>query len=266
MADYYYLASLLPPLAIGHVPPMSFLELKELFAINLNKEDQKKVRKFLTLIDMENLRAFWAHEPHDNRGNYTKAEIEHSLEELAWPNGQEFPSYLKDFVEKYKSDKEKVEHFSFLMSDFLKIESEKEEEDSFLSRYFAFERDLRLVLVGFRAKKLNRDLYAELQFEDPSEPIIAEILAQKDAPTYEPPFEFKDLKPIFFEFIDSPLELHKALLAYSFNYIEALVANDHFSIDRILGFMARLLLVEKWLELDMNEGLAIIRKVEGNIQ
>lgn len=265
MAEYYFLASLLPSLAIGHVPDLDFHELKELFRINLTDEDKEKVHQLLSLIDLENLRAFWAKQSHDPRGNYSRAEIEQSLQDKSWPGDLEWPSYLKEFIEKYHDDKEKIEHFSELLSTFLKVEASMLEE-GFLKEYFIFLREWNLIMVGFRAKKLGRNLAKELQYEDPKDPIVAEILAQKDAPVYEPPYEYKELKSIFLEFSEFPLELHKALLAYSFRVVEELCGNEFFSIDRLLGFMARLLMVEKWLELDMQKGLAILGKIEENIR
>lgn len=264
MAEYYFLASLLPPLAIGHVPDINFSELKELFRVNLTDKDLEKVQKFLSAIDMENLRAFWAKQTHDSRGNYSRAEIEQAIQDKAWPGDVEFPDYLQEFIEKFHDDKERVEHFPELMSTFLKKRAE--EEEGFLKDYFTFLRDWALVMVGFRAKKLGRDISKELQYEDPQETIVAEILAQKDAPVFEPPFEYRELKPIFLDFAEFPLELHKALLAYSFNKIEELYGSTLFSIDRLLGFMARLLIVERWLELDMQQGLVMVGKIEGNIK
>jgi hypothetical protein len=67
-------------------------------------------------------------------------------------------------------------------------------------------------------------------------------------------------------YADFPLELHKALLAYSFDKIEELYGNKLFSIDRILAFMARLLIVERWLELSVQEGITMIKKIEGSIR
>jgi len=264
MSEYYFLTSLFPPLVIEHVPALNFFELKELLSINLSAKDFEKVEKFLSIIDMDNLRAFWAKEPHDKRGNYTREEVEHALAHLAWPEDKEFPDYLKEFIEKRPDDKKKVEEFAILMSQFLKEGAE--EEEGFLSEYFAFERGLRLVLVGFRAKKLGRNISKEFQYEDATEPLIAEILAQRDAAVFEPPFEFRELKAIFLSFSEFPLELHKALLAYSFGKIEEFYGSSLFSMDRILGFMARLLIVERWLELDMQEGITMIGKIEGNVR
>lgn len=264
MKEYYFLASLLPTLEIGHIPTLSFPELIDLLSINLAPEDWAKVREFLRLVDIENIRAYWTDEDFDPRGNVPASEMEQALLYQAWPGGEEFPLYLKDYLDKYHSNEERIYHFSLLLNQFFIHESEL--ESGFLADYFAFQRELRLVLLGFRAKKLKKDVSLELQYEDPTDPIVAQILAQKDAKVYEPPFEFKELKPIFEEYANSPIDLHKAVYEYEFKTLVELWGGELFTIDRILNYMARLLLVERWLELDVQRGMQVIDTVEKEIR
>jgi hypothetical protein len=263
MNNYYFLASLLPPLEIGHVPTLNYKELKGLMDSNLATKDQKKIREFLSQIDLENMRAFWAQEPFDHRGNFTKKQIEHALDDFRWPTGAPFPLYLIDYLSRYKTNEERLAHFSLLMSQFFIHMIETQE--GFLRDYFAFQRELRLVIVGFRAKKWNKDLAAQLQYEDPNDPIVAQILAQKDANNYEPPFEYKELKPIFYEYSNAPWDLNKALYEYQFRSIIELWGYEPFTIDRILNYLARLILVERWLELDVQKGMQIVDTIEREI-
>lgn len=264
MAEYYFLASLLPPLEIGHVPSLGFKELKELLRVNLTKEDKEKVTAFLRLIDLENLRRLWTGEPLDKRGNLTQEELEIVSNEKQWPEETPFGSVFHDFLEKYKTTEERIRAFSFLMGKFLDEQSGA--FDGFLGSFFEFERAMRLVFLGFRAKKLDKNVVHELQYEDASDTLVAQIIAQKDAKGYEPPFEFKELKPLFDQYEDNPLELHKALVAFRFNEMLEMASGAHFSIERILGYMARLLLVEKWLELNVQEGISVIDKIEGYVK
>jgi hypothetical protein len=263
MNDYYFLASLLPPLEIGHVPTLDFHELKMLMSSNLTKSDQNKVEEFLSQIDLENMRAFWAQEPFDHRGNISEEQMEYALKDFSWPTGRPFPPFLTDYLEKYHSSEERLSHFPLLISQFFVYMIETEE--GFLRDYFAFQRELRLTLVGFRAKKWGKDVAAELQYEDSSDPIVAQILAQKDAKDYEPPFEYKELKPIFDEYADAPWELNKALYEYQFRHIIELWSSEPFTIDRILNYLARLILVERWLELDVQKGIQVVDTIEREI-
>jgi hypothetical protein len=99
---------------------------------------------------------------------------------------------------------------------------------------------------------------AELQFEDPDDEIVAQILAQKDAKTYEPPERYSDLKALFEEHYDAPMELYQGLCEYRFEKIVQMYGIDVFSIDRILAYLARLIIVEKWLDLDKKKGIQVV--------
>ncbi len=263
MKEYYFLAALLPQLEIGHIPALGMSELKELLYVNLIGQDWLLTKRFLRQIDMENFRAFWRKEPVDSRGNLSRDEIGKALIDQAWSETEEFSDYLVDYLNKYQEDAERVAHFHRLFVDYLADEIESNE--GFLKEYFTFQREWQLVIVGFRAKKMGRDIAAELQFEDASDPVVAQILAQKDAPTYEPPFEYRELRPLFEEHLQSPMELHQALYAYRFQEIVERWGEELFTIERMLNYMARLILVEKWLELDIQKGIAVIDKIEKGV-
>ncbi|MBI3900942.1 MAG: DUF2764 family protein, partial [Chlamydiia bacterium] len=77
--------------------------------------------------------------------------------------------------------------------------------------------------------------------------------------------EYKELKPIFEEFGESPFELYKSLCEYQFDHIVELWGGEIFTLDRILNYMARLILVERWLELDVQKGIKIVDAIEKEI-
>lgn len=265
MKEYYFLAGLLPPIEIGRVPSLGYSELQELLRINLEPEELARVHAFLRLIDFENMRALWSNEPFDRRGNvHSPEEMEQALLNREWPNREEFPLYLQDYLDKYQSVSDRLKHFPYLMTLFFNHEIETQE--GFLNAIFQFYREFRLVLLGFRAKKVGKDPTAELQYEDSSDPIVAQILAQKDAKVYEPPFEYRDLKPIFDEYGNNPIELHRALTEYQFKYIVENWGTELFSIERILNYLARLILVERWLELDVQKGMEVIDMIEKDVK
>jgi hypothetical protein len=252
--QYVYLAVGLPPLSFDSPPEISFAELETLLRDNLTHKDYQKTRLLRRLYDILNLRAFWLGEPLDPHGGMDENQIE---EALALQMG--FPEYVYDFILRHRTKEERLRHFPSLLSSFFKESAA--ETKGFLRDYLRFEREWRLVFAGFRAKRLGRDLSVELQYEDPQEELIAQMLAQKDAKTYEPPERYRELKVLFEKYEDDPLGLERALDEYSFNFIEdqlSLGLKDTFSIDRILAYMAQLILVEKWFELDKKKGSEII--------
>lgn len=251
MMNYYFLGTLLPELHIGEPPEIGFREYERLLKENLSAADFAKTHTIRNIFDIINLRFYWKGEPLDQFGNY----IESDLEE-AFATRSMLPPYVFDFMEKYEGKSDRLHHFPALLSTF--FTKEIEQSSGFFKAFLMLERELRLVLAAFRAKKLKRDIFSELQYEDPEDPIIAQILAQKDAAVYEPPEKYEQLKLIFDKYQNQPLELQKAFIEFRFDKIEEMLGLDFFSADRILAYLVELILVEQWQQTDRQKGLKIV--------
>jgi len=251
---YYFLLAALPPLSFKAPPEMSFGQLKDLLTLNLSPTDLKRFRTLLRPIDLYNVRALWLGMPMDERGNLNAKELEEAL--LV----RDLPLYLTEYLDRYETTAERLKVFPSLTASLFREGAEK--MSGFLKRYYAFERDLRLVLSALRAKGTKRDIVRELQFEDPGDPLVASILAQKDAADFLPPKEFEDLKILFVEKGDDPEKLNRAILEYRMKRIEEMEdESDPFSIDRILGYAARFLIVDSYRQLDWEKGRMEVEKL-----
>lgn len=254
MVNYYYLGTVLPPLSLDSPPEISFEEFERLLRDNFTEKDYRKVRVLRHLYDQLNLQALWLGEPLHPQGEFDETALEDAI--LSQTG---LPDYVYDFLSKHESKDERLRYFPELLSRTFKIEAA--EAEGFLREYLEFEREWRLVFVGFRAKKLGRDIARELQYEDPDDDLVAQVLSQKDAKVYDPPEKYAELKGLFEAYGDDPLALQKAIDQYRFNYIENLVGMDVFSTDRILAYMVQLIIVEKWFALDKNKGIEIVDKI-----
>lgn len=252
--DYYFIAASLPELQVGYPPELTFQQFEQLLKDNMMKEDYAQAEVIRRYYDIQNIRRFWRGKPLDARGNLNENELEDSL-----LTQMGLPEYVFRFMEKYETQESRLHHFPELIETYFSREQER--VTGFLAWLLEFEREWRLVLLGFRAKELGRDLAHELQYEDPNDEIVAQILAQKDAKTYEPPSRYEGLKVLFEEHADDPLALHKALSEYRFEKLEEAYGVAVFSIDRILAYMAQLIIVERWLELDKKQGLEIVDQI-----
>lgn len=251
MANYYFVGVLLPELQIGTPPEITFEEYKRLLHDNLESHDYALTYILRRYYDIENLRSIWREEPLDVYGNLDEGHLE---EALLYP--ELFPNYIRAFMEKYEDKTERLRYFPELISAYFREESAQAK--GFLKEYLVFERQLRLIQTAFRARYLNRNLLEELQFENPEEPFIQQLLAQKDANQFEPPERFEELRPIFEAHYSSPIDLHKALCEFRFKKVEELIGNQVFTIDRLLGYMVQLILVERWEALDHEKGNQLI--------
>lgn len=255
MGNYYFTAASLPSLILGEKPEISFEQLQERLKINLTAGDFAKVATLRRLIDLENIRQLYLNLPLDLRGNLNEKELDEALliKDL-------LPQYVFDFLDQFEEKQEKLRFFFGLLATYYLEEIANSPSNSFIRRYLCFERDLRLVLVGLRSKKLKTDLSFQLQFEEVSDPTVALILAQKDAESFDPPQEFADLKEQLSHCGDDPWQQFQVVARYRFNRIEELAGYLLFSIDWILGFVARLLIAEKWVLLDAERGKAIVTR------
>lgn len=252
MAKYYFVGTLLPSLSFDSPPEMSFAKLEVLLHDNLTPRDYEKTLVIRRYYDILNLRSLWLGEELDPKGELTPGALEEALISRVG-----LPDYVYDFVDRHPKIEDRIRHFPFLLANF--FQSAENLKDPFLRFYLNFERELRLVMTGFRAKKLGRDLSVELQYENPEEDLIAQLLAQQDAKSYEPPEKYKDLKVLFEKYGDDPLALQKALDEYRFAIIENVVGlEDVFSIDRLLAYLAQFVVIEKWFELDKAKGIQIV--------
>ncbi len=256
MANYYFLAASLPPLSLGEKPDLSFEELISRLAINLEKKDLQKMVVFRRWIDLNNIRALYLEDAIDPRGNLNEKELDQAL-----LLQDDLPDYVFDFLGRFESVQEKLRFFPGLLAAYFREEIPFQE--GFLRRYLEFERSWRLVLVGIKAKEFGRDLVQELQFEDLKDPLVMDLLAQKDAMTYDPPPELLSLKEKYLACGPDPFLQFKEVSKWRFKQIEELATEPLFSIDWILSYMAQLLIVEQWNELDPEKGEIILEAFVG---
>ncbi len=251
MGNYYYLANSLPPIEFPYRPEVSFVTLQDSLILNLSKEDQGKVRVLRLFVDLCNIRPLLQEEEIDPRGNLKEKELEEAiLSETV------FPEYVFDFLRKYESLADKLKAFPFLLAQFFQEEIPK--QDCFLRTFFEFEREWRLVVLALRAKQLRRDFLKELQFEDVHDPFVMQILAQKDSETYDPPIEYQEIRDLLHSCGPDPWQQNKSLCSYRFYKIQEMVSDRQFSIEWILAYLAELMILEYWNELDEAKGRAIL--------
>jgi hypothetical protein len=251
VARYYFVVLSLPPLTFGSRPEMSYKELKLTLDMNLTPRDAKRFQILMQPIDLYNIKALWQSLPLDDRGTIPTKELEEAL--LVRDN---LPTYLLEFLEKYDTQEDRLRYFAYTYAAML-----RRKYPGFLGWYIQFEREVRLVLTALRSKKWKKDLLKELQFEDSKDPFVMQILAQKDAPDYDPPAEYQDLKELFLKHAHDPKELNLAILKYRFDKIGEIEGQEHFTLDRILAYTARLLVLEKMTNLESPKAKEMIENL-----
>lgn len=251
LKEYYFVAASLPPLQIGKPAEISFADFDRLLKLNLSDHDYEQALAIRRYSDLQNIRNFLNGEELDPHGIYNEKEIEGALLSRVG-----YPAYVFDYLDKYENTEDRLKNMPELLS--VHYQKEIKHASGFLKEYMQFERDWRRIFAVLRAKKMGRDVAEELKYEDPNDTLMMQILEEKDAKSFEPPPQYSDLKAIFEEHSDSPMGLHQALYEYRFQKIDQMCGIELFTLERILGYMIQLILVEKWEKLDQKKGLNFI--------
>lgn len=249
---FYYLASSLTPLEFGDLPECGFLDLLDKFTMSLSQSEGKSFRVLRLYYDLENIKKILLNSSapldFDIRANLGKKELLEALEHRTF-----FDEYVFDFFDAYSSSKDRLEHFSKLVSDYFKYEAEK--TTGFLQSYLLFERDYRLILSAFRAKKLKRNMESVFAFESDKDPIIETILNQRDSPYFEAPAGYEELQEMLVSSKDKPLYQYRHLAEYRFNTVRSMVHDKPFTLDYLMSYAVRVSILED---------LANLNEIKGN--
>jgi len=259
MSRYFFLGSILPSIRVGSEPGILFDDLMTLYKDNLGSSDLEKVKAIRGYIDLKNIQNLLKKEEIDHRGNLSEKELDEAI-----INQEGLPSYLFDFLEEYQEVPEQLRNYSKVFISFFKQMDKKHR--GFLREYFRFERSWRVLLAGYRAKKLGVDPAVALQHEDFHDPLIAEILAQKDAPFFEFPFEYVELGEKLKDVGQEPDKQYQLMADFRFHRIRDMVQDHPFSIDYLLGYLVQLMIVEDVFALDEKRGSENLNEmVKGNL-
>lgn len=255
---YYYLSASLTPLEFGDMPDIGFMELMERYNVNLSASDKKQLEVIRLFFDLENIKRIYNYrsEPFhiDPRGNLSKNELKKALEEQTF-----FPLYVYDFFREHEAGRDVVLHYAQLLSTYYKEEAEN--WGGFIKEYLEFERNLRLILTGVRAKKLKKVMQNEFILEDLHDPVIATLLNQKDSPYFEAPAGYEELQEMLLVVKDNPMQQYRQLAEYRFRKVREMVASRSFTIDYLLGYAIRVSILEDLHALDSAKGREVLNSI-----
>lgn len=252
MTQYFFLSSLLLEQSFIDSSSMNFDNLDSLLSLNLNKKDYQKWIILKRFFDLENFAFLWTQkEITHSFGEVTQVNVEQLLSEGRWSNYDLFEDFFLDFLNSYQTNDLRLLNYSVLVRSFLLY---YQDYDFFFSKYFRFKMDLRVVFAGYRAKNLGFDISYVLREEDAHDPIVYQLLMQKDSKVFEPPLEYMDLKPIFDEFRYNSVALRQALINYEKNKLEDMFESDCFSSSLVLSRAVGYLLTYKYELRDSTEG------------
>ncbi|MFV0290583.1 MAG: DUF2764 family protein [Mangrovibacterium sp.] len=262
--NYYYLVAGLPDILLGDKRKgFGSVELLNSLREELNTSDYALARSLYLPFDHTNFlnKKYTSKASFDERGVYSEEEIEKLLSKRTIESieGQEFPNYLLRLAEKIDDHEElsrseaEVElttaYYDYLLSF----------KNKFLSHYVAFERNMKNVFIALNGRKYDIDVSHE--FVDGDE-ILADALRKSRARDFGLLGEIDRLEEML-KLFDNPnlQERGFKIDQLKWDYIEELNFFNYFTVEKLLGFIYKLLLVERWMDLSPEEGKKLFERL-----
>lgn len=254
--NYYCLIAGLPELlADDKKIPFALRDFKEELKIYLTEEDFKLVELFFLAEDNKTLLSLMSKkEPKESAiSNFSPAFIEDQLKEP-----ETLPSYMCEFIENHNSEIKKYEvseenELAWMFYDYL-----IREENAFISSWFEFDMNLRNLTTGLNCKKYNLNIDREIIGEND----FAQSIRSSNVKDFglSVDYDFVE-KVISLLDKDDLIEKERGLDLLKWEFLDEKTTFEYFSIEKVLSFLIKLMIIERWSKLDNESGKMVFHEL-----
>nr|WP_319265478.1 DUF2764 family protein [uncultured Draconibacterium sp.] len=217
---------------------------------------------FLPFDNLNLLNVFFGqNKPNFFPGNIAKHELEFQFS----PENEEIrlPDYMKTFISWMKGMDRKhagLEDENILTSLF--YEHALDCPNPFLQDWFCFELNLKNIFTAFNCKKYNYEPEIHLLEVEGNDSVYSLLIENKLKADY-----FEELLPHheeLFKIAESNMEWiekERAVDKIKWEYLDENTFFHFFTIEKVLAFTIKLLLIERWMKLDKETGKELLDKL-----
>ena len=255
--EYHYLVAGLPDIVIGQSKvALKVADFKAELRHFLHPEDFDLVEMLFLRFDNQNLLNLLqkTDAPWDAMGKFSPEQLEQGMDDAAIG----LPEYLKVFHAAFKDDTPLVTGMSWENQlTQLYYDHVIDHTDDFLKAWFTFERDLKNILAAISARRHDLPLEGQLIGKNEVTEAVRKSHARDFGLANEHPYLEKLLK---IEEQTDILDRERTITQLKWSQIDDLNTFNYFTIDKILGFLLKLISFERWANLDPETGKEIFRK------
>lgn len=263
--QYYYLVAGLPELSFeADNRKFDFVGIREWLKRNLEGQDLDMLDSLSLHYDNDNVLSYIS-----KRNVYNeRGLVPQSAYEDIKANRTLFPSYINDLFDMLYSEKEEDEQNSDDEDEQKKKTVEVELynrfyayvgsfKNEFLQKWFSFDRMLRNILAATNARKLEKDVASVLVGNDSINQQLSQSLAADFGLRGELVLMDK-LVPILE--IDNLFEREKKIDLLRWDYIDELNTFNYFNVDKVLGYLLKAEMIDRWIKIDPTLGDALLKR------
>jgi len=267
--NYYCLIAGLPDILLEDKKTGQFLNgYRQLLSESLHPDDLKLISLLYLPFDHKNIVSvyFKQNTPFDNRANYNLEDVEILIDkrriELNEPSV--FPNYINEVVESVITSDEPTSPniLEFLLSkaywNYLSTNKNK-----FIKRLAEYEITQRNVFTALNTRKHNINVNNQLVGDNE----ITEALIRSKSRDFGLAGEIDNIEQMILIFEnDNLLERELKIDTLKWQFIDDSTFFNYFSIEKLLGFTAKLLLVERWIGLEHESGQMLFAKLLNDLK
>lgn len=264
--NYYCLVAGLPDIIIeGNKPGETSHEFKNELAEQLHTSDYKLAELLYLNYDNNNLLNLLLKQENQfiTLGNYTEEYLEEQIKE---------PTNIVDYMKQMIFNIKTETSGNFNLSSENELQSLYYEyvlqvKNDFLEQWFKFDRDIKNILTAVNCRKYGYDTEKQLipvKHKNEVYETLIKSTPKADLLADEVPYVEKILQIAESEMDIS--EKEKALDNIKWKFLDEHTFFNYFTIEKILSFVIKLNIVERWIELDDETGKALFTRLINDIK
>ncbi len=201
----------------------------------------------------------------DDRGNLSQETIEQLKDKknIDSVDLESVPSYIRDFIETYHQ----TEALNYYQAELLLTESYfahlENHSNSFIQEMGIFFNALNNIKVAYNGRKFEKNIDKQLIGDNE----LTHTLKKTRTRDFGVSTMLNDIETLIQIFeVENSVEREFKIDNYIWNYMEDLTFFHYFTIERILAFIIKLLIVERWLPLDEEKGKEMFNQLVTELQ
>ena len=246
----------------------SSVELRNYLREELHPSDFELAKLFYLPFDHENLirLLFEGEFEWDDRGNYSRETMEQFVDkkQFEYIDASAFPSYFIDFIEFYHDDEEefpKIAAVKFLTEGWYKTLAES--GNDFVAEFGEYKQNMANIILALNGRKYDIPFEEAIIGDDE----VTHALKRSRARDFGLANEINDIETIVQVFeIENMLDRELKLDNLTWQFIDENTFFNYFTIEKVLGLVQKVFIVERWFELDKEKGQQIFNQLLEEIQ
>lgn len=262
--EYHCLVAGLPDLFFNEnkigIDTISFRQQLE---TDLSLADYELVKLIYLTYDNENLLNLFLdrNKPFNPSGNFSEHFLKQQLSQSDVP--PELPEYMIQFINWMKETESKALNLDAeIVIQQLYFEYILQTKNEFLRNWFVFQLHLKNILTAINCLKYGYNAEEQLIQNKENMHVWSYLISQKIKPEL-----FKDEVPYYKEIFkiaeteSNWIDKEKALDKLKWDYLDENTFFYYFTIEKVLSFVLKLNMTERWLKLDKKTGAALLNKL-----